>query len=157
MHSANGQPVIVRDVLQQTIGLSWEPMIIALFENLDSEIGSKMSEVLRLFDCLAGCEQELAVNAHYYYWVATQRRRKTMEWEEAKWQCRELIMIDQSQSQSQSKSKSTVMIIKNQMVKPATYSSRISTDIPTSLSMNPLELLSINIWRINPESSKPCS
>ncbi|CAL5369630.1 unnamed protein product [Camellia sinensis] len=33
------------------------------------------------------------------------------------WQCRELIMIDQSQS----KSKSKVMIIKNQMVKPATY------------------------------------
>lgn len=44
------------------------------------------------------------------------------------WQCLELLMIDQSQSKS--KSKSTVMIIENQMVKPATYSSRISTDIP---------------------------
>ncbi|KAL7256658.1 hypothetical protein ACSBR1_010567 [Camellia fascicularis] len=44
------------------------------------------------------------------------------------WQCLELLLIDQSQSKS--KSKSTVMIIENQMVKPATYSSRISTDIP---------------------------
>ena len=53
----NGNPVIVRDVLDQATGLSWEPMVMwrALCENVDSEISSKMSEV-KAIDCLAGCE-----------------------------------------------------------------------------------------------------
>ena len=57
MHWANGQPVIVRDVLEQTTGLSWEPMVMwrALCENLDSNDRSNMSEV-KAIDCLAGCE-----------------------------------------------------------------------------------------------------
>lgn len=53
----SGEPVIVRDALEQAPGLSWEPMVIwrALCENVDSEISSKMSEV-KAIDCLAGCE-----------------------------------------------------------------------------------------------------
>lgn len=57
----NGEPVIVRDVLDQATGLSWEPMVMwrALCENVDSEISLKMSEV-KAIDCLAGCEVEIS-------------------------------------------------------------------------------------------------
>ena len=56
-HWARGEPVIVRNVLEQTSGLSWEPMVMwrALSEHTDDSISSKISEV-RAIDCLAGCE-----------------------------------------------------------------------------------------------------
>jgi len=49
-HWAKGEPVIVRDALQQTAGLSWEPMVMwrALCENVDPNI--------KAIDCLANCE-----------------------------------------------------------------------------------------------------
>lgn len=60
-HWLRGEPVIVRDVLEQTSGLSWEPMVMwrALCENTSSNISSNMSEV-KAIDCLAGCEVVLA-------------------------------------------------------------------------------------------------
>ena len=56
-HWAKGEPLIVRDVLEETTHLSWEPMVMwrALCENVDSDISSKMSEV-KAIDCLACCE-----------------------------------------------------------------------------------------------------
>ncbi|KAL2339220.1 hypothetical protein Fmac_013666 [Flemingia macrophylla] len=59
-HWGNGEPIIVRDVLKQGTGLSWEPMVMwrALCENMDSNISSKMSEV-KAIDCLANCEVEI--------------------------------------------------------------------------------------------------
>jgi lysine-specific demethylase 3 len=56
-HWVKGEPVIVRDVLEETTHLSWEPMVMwrALCENVDSDISSKMSEV-KAIDCLACCE-----------------------------------------------------------------------------------------------------
>ncbi|KAJ6376918.1 hypothetical protein OIU76_025967 [Salix suchowensis] len=55
-----GEPVIVRDVLEQTTHLSWEPKVMwrALCENVDFHISSKMSEV-KAIDCLACCEVEI--------------------------------------------------------------------------------------------------
>ncbi|KAJ6333790.1 hypothetical protein OIU77_009635 [Salix suchowensis] len=55
-----GEPVIVRDVLEQTTRLSWEPKVMwrALCENVDFHISSKMSEV-KAIDCLACCEVEI--------------------------------------------------------------------------------------------------
>ncbi|KAK4764142.1 hypothetical protein SAY87_013580 [Trapa incisa] len=57
---AKGEPVIVRNVLEQSTGLSWEPMVMwrALCENLDSEI-STASEV-QAIDCLACCQVEIS-------------------------------------------------------------------------------------------------
>ncbi|KAL7088585.1 hypothetical protein ACP275_13G136700 [Erythranthe tilingii] len=54
-HWAKGEPVIVRNVLEHTSGLSWEPMVMwrALCENTDSQISSRMSDV-KAIDCLAG-------------------------------------------------------------------------------------------------------
>lgn len=56
-HWCNGEPIIVRDVLKQGTGLSWEPMVMwrALCENMASDISSKMTEV-KAIDCMANCE-----------------------------------------------------------------------------------------------------
>lgn len=56
-HWANGEPIIVRDVLKQGTGLSWEPMVMwrALCDNVGSVMSSKMSEV-KAIDCMANCE-----------------------------------------------------------------------------------------------------
>ncbi|XP_042506397.1 lysine-specific demethylase JMJ25-like [Macadamia integrifolia] len=60
-HWVNGEPVIVRNVLERTSGLSWEPMVMwrALCGNVDMETGSKFYEV-KAIDCLAGCEVEIS-------------------------------------------------------------------------------------------------
>ncbi|XP_057748693.1 lysine-specific demethylase JMJ29-like [Arachis stenosperma] len=65
-HWSNGEPVIVRDVLTQGTGLSWEPMVMwrVLCESSASDISSKMSEV-KAMDCLAGCEVE--INTHKFF------------------------------------------------------------------------------------------
>lgn len=56
-HWINGEPVIVRNVLEQATGLSWEPMVMwrALSENPVAEKETKFLEV-KAVDCLAGCE-----------------------------------------------------------------------------------------------------
>lgn len=56
-HLAKGEPIIVRKVLDQTRGLSWEPTVMwrALCEHVDPNVSSKMSQV-KAIDCLAGCE-----------------------------------------------------------------------------------------------------
>ncbi|KAI3800269.1 hypothetical protein L1987_28356 [Smallanthus sonchifolius] len=56
-HWSKSEPVIVKDVLEKTRGLSWEPMVMwrALCEHMDPNVSSKMSEV-KTIDCLAGCE-----------------------------------------------------------------------------------------------------
>ncbi|XP_043693874.1 lysine-specific demethylase JMJ25-like [Telopea speciosissima] len=60
-HWANGEPVIVRNVLERTSGLSWEPMVMwrALCNNIDMETGSKLYEV-KPIDCLVNCEVEIS-------------------------------------------------------------------------------------------------
>ncbi|KAK9681506.1 hypothetical protein RND81_10G007400 [Saponaria officinalis] len=58
-HWTNGEPIIVRDCLQQAPGLSWEPMVMwrALCENADSEI--------KAVDCLANYEIELSARQFF--------------------------------------------------------------------------------------------
>ncbi|CAI9086827.1 OLC1v1020745C2 [Oldenlandia corymbosa var. corymbosa] len=59
-HWARGEPVIVQNVLEQTSGLSWEPMVMwrALCEHKDTGVSSKMTEV-KAIDCLADCQVEI--------------------------------------------------------------------------------------------------
>ncbi|KAK2984926.1 hypothetical protein RJ640_005667 [Escallonia rubra] len=73
-HWAKGKLEIVRDVLKQTTGLSWEPMVMwrALCENVDFNISSKMSEV-KAIDCLAGCEVEISTRK--FFKSSTEGRR----------------------------------------------------------------------------------
>lgn len=55
-HWANGEPVVVRETLAQTLGLSWEPMVMsrALCENMDSNI--------KAVDCLTNCEVKMLLH-----------------------------------------------------------------------------------------------
>ncbi|KAK9068917.1 hypothetical protein SSX86_013033 [Deinandra increscens subsp. villosa] len=65
-HLAKGEPVIVRKVLDQTSGLSWEPTVMwrALCEHVDPNVSSKMSQV-KAIDCLAGCEVEISTRKFF--------------------------------------------------------------------------------------------
>ncbi|KAK4259047.1 hypothetical protein QN277_005422 [Acacia crassicarpa] len=69
-HWINGEPVIVRDVLQQATGLSWEPMVIwrAVCAASNSKINPKLSEV-KTIDCLAGCEVEISTHKFFKGYV----------------------------------------------------------------------------------------
>lgn len=57
-HWRNGEPIIVRDVLKQGTGLSWEPMVTwrALCGNLVSGVSSNFMSQVKAIDCLASCE-----------------------------------------------------------------------------------------------------
>ncbi|KAL9998759.1 putative transcription factor C2H2 family [Helianthus debilis subsp. tardiflorus] len=65
-HWAKGEPLIVKKVLEQTPGLSWEPTVMwrALCEHVDPNVRSKMSQV-KAIDCLAGCEVEISTRKFF--------------------------------------------------------------------------------------------
>ncbi|XP_075495469.1 lysine-specific demethylase JMJ26-like [Primulina tabacum] len=65
-HWVKGQPVIVRNVLDQTSGLSWEPLVMwrALSEHKDERTISRMSDV-KAIDCLAGCEVKICTRKFF--------------------------------------------------------------------------------------------
>lgn len=65
-HWAKGEPVIVRSVLDQTSGLSWEPSVMwrALSEHKDDRASSRMSDV-KAIDCLAGCEVKICTRKFF--------------------------------------------------------------------------------------------
>ncbi|CAM8915233.1 unnamed protein product [Rhodiola kirilowii] len=80
-HWVNGEPVIVRDVLQRTKGLSWEPMVMlrALSEHEHTDISSEMS-VVKALDCLAGCQVD--INTQMFFKGYTEGRRYSNLWPE---------------------------------------------------------------------------
>lgn len=65
-HWAKGQPVIVRDVLDLSSGLSWEPMVMwrALREKKVRKVKSENFE-LKAIDCLDWCEVSFCICLAY--------------------------------------------------------------------------------------------
>ncbi|CAN8305422.1 unnamed protein product [Cochlearia groenlandica] len=80
-HWSKGEPVIVRNSLNNTAGSSWEPtgMWRALCENLDAATSSKMSEV-KAIDCLANCE--VKINTRDFFEGYSKGRRYGNFWPE---------------------------------------------------------------------------
>ncbi|GAB2298912.1 hypothetical protein Dimus_032989 [Dionaea muscipula] len=77
-HWAKGEPVIVQNALQQTRGLSWEPMVMwrALCENGDPNFSSQVKAI----DCLANCEVE--ISTRQFFQGYTNGRAYTNLWPE---------------------------------------------------------------------------
>ncbi|GJV08583.1 lysine-specific demethylase JMJ25-like protein [Tanacetum coccineum] len=80
-HWSKGEPVIVKKVLDQTPGLSWEPMVMwrALCEHVDPNVSSKMSQV-KAIDCLANCEVEISTRKFFKGY--TEGRQYVNSWPE---------------------------------------------------------------------------
>ncbi|KAL1221264.1 Lysine-specific demethylase JMJ29 [Cardamine amara subsp. amara] len=66
-HWTKGEPVIVRNSLDNTPGLSWEPMVMwrALCKNVNSTGSSKEMSQVEAIDCLANCEVE--INTRHFF------------------------------------------------------------------------------------------
>ncbi|XP_039134514.1 lysine-specific demethylase JMJ25-like isoform X1 [Dioscorea cayenensis subsp. rotundata] len=79
-HWIKGQPVIVRDVLASTYGLSWEPMVMwrALREKKSSDESDKLT--VNAIDCLDWCEVE--INIHQFFIGYTKGRTHRCDWPE---------------------------------------------------------------------------
>ncbi|KAG1361202.1 lysine-specific demethylase JMJ25 [Cocos nucifera] len=80
-HWLKGEPVIVRDVLELTSGLSWEPMVMwrALREKTKSKASSEQLAV-KAIDCLDWCEVE--INIHQFFRGYTEGRTHGNQWPE---------------------------------------------------------------------------
>ncbi|XP_058075998.1 uncharacterized protein LOC131224705 [Magnolia sinica] len=78
-HWINGEPVIVRNVLEFTSGLSWEPMVMyrAFREASNSKSGFEYLEVMAI-DCLDWCEGE--INIHQFFKGYTDGRQHLNNW-----------------------------------------------------------------------------
>ncbi|XP_068644224.1 lysine-specific demethylase JMJ27-like isoform X2 [Aristolochia californica] len=81
-HWVNGEPVIVKNVMEKTSGLSWEPMVMW---RAFRETGSRKSAVeerraVKAIDCLDWCEVE--INIHQFFKGYLQGRMHTSGWPE---------------------------------------------------------------------------
>ncbi|XP_058093539.1 uncharacterized protein LOC131239718 isoform X2 [Magnolia sinica] len=80
-HWMRGEPVIVRNVLELTSGLSWEPMVMwrALRERTKSKAVSESFSV-KAIDCLDWCEVE--INIHQFFKGYAEGRNHKNLWPE---------------------------------------------------------------------------
>ncbi|XP_052186263.1 lysine-specific demethylase JMJ27-like [Diospyros lotus] len=80
MHWMRGEPVIVRNVLANTSGLSWEPMVMwRAFRGAKRKL-KENSVCVKAIDCLDWCEVE--INIHQFFRGYLEGRRHQTGWPE---------------------------------------------------------------------------
>ncbi|KAF5947529.1 hypothetical protein HYC85_013486 [Camellia sinensis] len=80
MHWMRGEPVIVRNVLAKTSGLSWEPMVMwRAFRSAKRKLKEESFSV-KAIDCLDWCEVE--INIHQFFKGYLEGRRHQTGWPE---------------------------------------------------------------------------
>ncbi|KAG4119798.1 hypothetical protein ERO13_D11G102101v2 [Gossypium hirsutum] len=81
-HWMRGEPVIVRNVLEKTSGLSWEPMVMwRAFRETGSNVKFKEeTRSVRAIDCLDWCEVE--INIHQFFMGYLEGRMHNTCWPE---------------------------------------------------------------------------
>ncbi|XP_057863486.2 lysine-specific demethylase JMJ26 [Cryptomeria japonica] len=80
-HWAKGEPVIVRNVLEDTTGLSWEPMVMwrAFRETTPGKFEDE-TKTVKAIDCLDWCEVE--INIHQFFKGYLEGRMHRNQWPE---------------------------------------------------------------------------
>ncbi|RWR73183.1 lysine-specific demethylase JMJ25-like protein [Cinnamomum micranthum f. kanehirae] len=81
-HWSKGEPVIVRNVLERTSGLSWEPMVMwrAFREIIRTKTDKSKSLSVKAIDCLDWCEVE--INIHQFFQGYLEGRNHRNQWPE---------------------------------------------------------------------------
>ncbi|KAG9448246.1 hypothetical protein H6P81_014374 [Aristolochia fimbriata] len=81
-HWVKGEPVIVKNVMEKTSGLSWEPMVMwrAFRETGSRKTVMQESRAVRAIDCLDWCEVE--INIHQFFKGYLQGRMHKTGWPE---------------------------------------------------------------------------
>ncbi|KAH6783865.1 hypothetical protein C2S52_008824, partial [Perilla frutescens var. hirtella] len=81
-HWIRGEPIIVRDVLKLTSGLSWDPMVMwRAFRKILLKKGKGPSDlVVTAVDCLDSCEVD--INIHQFFMGYKDGRRYKNQWPE---------------------------------------------------------------------------
>ncbi|KFK38237.1 hypothetical protein AALP_AA3G087000 [Arabis alpina] len=77
-HWVKGEPVVVRDVLAATAGLSWEPMVMYRGCRQIKHVKHGELKEVNAIDCLDGCEY--VVNLHQFFAGYTKGRYDRMGW-----------------------------------------------------------------------------
>ncbi|KAH9322175.1 hypothetical protein KI387_016814, partial [Taxus chinensis] len=80
-HWAKGEPVIVRNVLEDTSGLSWEPMVMwRAFRETTPGKFKEETKTVKAIDCLDWCEVE--INIHQFFKGYLEGRMHRNQWPE---------------------------------------------------------------------------
>ncbi|KAK8711357.1 hypothetical protein V6N13_146641 [Hibiscus sabdariffa] len=81
-HWMRGEPVVVRNVLEKTSGLSWEPMVMwRAFRETGSNVKFKEeTRSVKAIDCLDWCEVE--INIHQFFKGYLEGRKHETRWPE---------------------------------------------------------------------------
>ncbi|KAL8064507.1 hypothetical protein ABFX02_01G095500 [Erythranthe guttata] len=79
-HWSKGEPVIVRDVLEMTLGLSWEPMVMyRAFRQIKNLKHDQLLDVTAI-NCLDWCEVD--INIHHFFKGYSKGRLDSKGWPE---------------------------------------------------------------------------
>ncbi|KAK6926014.1 Zinc-finger domain of monoamine-oxidase A repressor R1 [Dillenia turbinata] len=76
MHWMRGEPVIVRNVLETSSGLSWEPMVMwRAFVGASRRLKEETTLTVKAIDCLDWCEVEISIHQFFKGYLEGRRHR----------------------------------------------------------------------------------